>query len=580
MIKKIRANKPSFHETEFTSGVNIILADRSASATKKDTTNGLGKSTLIEIIDFCLGGNRSKKGLGADALAEWSFTLDLTVGDNDVSVTRATDKPNFIQIDGSSNGWCEQPTADMYGMSGLNNEQWKNIIAQFFFGINNLDSVEKYRPSARSLLPYFIRSQAAAYQSPFKHTNSQLTWNWQLNNAFLLGLDWKKSSDRQRIRDKAKVLDELKEAIDTGIIDGELKSVGELEAERLQLTNKIERDRKALESFQVHPQYRAIEKKANSLTAEIHKLVNENVTDKRRLDRYQESIKDEEKPSEEKLEEFYVEVDIALPDTAIKTLNEAREFNKQLIINRQNFIAAEIISLEEGIGAREEKITNLTNQRAEYLNTLSGQGALEEYTKLQELYTLTCSQRDILDDRITQVRRMTSIKDEIKAEVLELKRKTELDHEDRRQVWSQALTLFSDFSERLYNSPGSLAIDIDNNGYKFDVEIEKAKSQGIGMMKIFCYDLMLVSFACKRGLGIDFLIHDSNIFHGVDARQIAHAIELAAEMSKKYGFQYICAFNDNEVPRDDFSSDFDYESLIRLRLTDTEPKGSLLGFNY
>lgn len=99
-------------------------------------------------------------------------------------------------------------------------------------------------------------------------------------------------------------------------------------------------------------------------------------------------------------------------------------------------------------------------------------------------------------------------------------------------------------------------------------------------MKIFCYDLMLISFARERGLGIDFLIHDSTIFDGVDPRQRAHALELAAAMAAKHGFQYICTLNTDMVPASDFSPGFDFEGLIRLRLTDTDPSGGLLGFRY
>lgn len=105
-------------------------------------------------------------------------------------------------------------------------------------------------------------------------------------------------------------------------------------------------------------------------------------------------------------------------------------------------------------------------------------------------------------------------------------------------------------------------------------------SEGISKMKIFCYDLTLICFARERGLGIDFLIHDSTIFDGVDPRQRAHALELAAAMATKYGFQYICTLNTDMVPLNDFSADFDFNSLVRMRLTDTDPSGSLLGFRY
>ena len=51
-------------------------------------------------------------------------------------------------------------------------------------------------------------------------------------------------------------------------------------------------------------------------------------------------------------------------------------------------------------------------------------------------------------------------------------------------------------------------------------------------------------------------------------------------MAAKYGFQYICALNSDMIPMSDFSAGFDFEDLVRLRLTDTDPSGSLLGFRY
>jgi len=60
MIKKIFANKESFKTVEFLPGFNLILAERTKNSTKTDSRNGLGKSTLIEIIHFALALKRKK----------------------------------------------------------------------------------------------------------------------------------------------------------------------------------------------------------------------------------------------------------------------------------------------------------------------------------------------------------------------------------------------------------------------------------------------------------------------------------------------------------------------------------------
>ena len=581
MIRAVRATRKGFHTATFTTGVNLVLADRSTTAGDKDTTNALGKSTLIDIIDFCLASNTSPgKGLRIEALQGWAFTLELTIAGNDVSVTRTPDAPGFFVIEGSTSGFPVKPSPNKEGTLGFDTKNWRTVLAWALFGIGEHTSEAVYRPSARSLLSYFIRNQTAAYNVPFKYFDNQKTWDIQVHNAFLLGLNWEKAALWQQLKDQKNALDALKQAIKTGAVDGELASLGELEAERLRLATQLERDREALSSFRVLPQYREIETQANILTSDIHNLVNANIVDKRRLDRYRESIVKEGAPTADRLESLYVEAGIALPGAVKKTLEDARAFNEKIIANRREFIAFEIAALESAVAEREAQVVVLNDQRADYLSALAGQGALEELTKLQELHAATRLKVDELTNRITQLRQMTTKTDTIKVETVDLKRATMLDYEERRALWSRALSLFSEFSEALYKTAGRLVIDIDDTGYRFDVEIAGSPSEGISKMKIFCYDLTLISFARQRGLGIDFLIHDSTIFDGVDPRQRAHALELAAAMAKKYGFQYICTLNTDMVPVDDFRAGFDIEPLVRLRLTDTDPSGSLLGFRF
>ncbi len=581
MIRGVRANRRGFREVTFTAGLNLVLADRSKSAGDKDTTNALGKSTLIDIIDFCLASNTTTaKGLRVDALQGWAFTVELTVAGNNVAVTRETDTPGFFAIEGPTEGWPLQPTPNKEGVPGFDAKRWKAVLAWAMFGLTEASTDRGYKPSARSLLSYFIRNQTAAYNTPFKYFDNQKTWDMQVHNAFLLGLDWEKAALWQQLKDQKNALDALKQAIKTGAVDGELGSLGELEAERLRLSTQLERERAALANFQVLPQYREIEAQANVLTTEIHALVNANIIDKRRLERYRDSVVDEGAPSADRLEAVYTEAGVALPGAVIKTLEAARAFNEQIVANRREFIANEIAALEAGLEERDTRIAALTDRRAGFLNALAGQGALDELMQLQELHAATRLKVDELANRIAQLRQMTTKVDTIKVETVELKRAAALDYEERRPLWSQALSLFSDFSLHLYKTPGRLVIDIDDTGYRFDVEIAGSPSEGISKMKIFCYDLMLISFARLRDLGIDFLIHDSTIFDGVDPRQRAHALELAAEMSAKHGFQYICTLNTDMVPVSDFSAGFAYEGLVRLRLTDTDPSGSLLGFRY
>jgi len=67
-------------------------------------------------------------------------------------------------------------------------------------------------------------------------------------------------------------------------------------------------------------------------------------------------------------------------------------------------------------------------------------------------------------------------------------------------------------------------------------------------MEIFCYDMMLAERWAAKRPGSITLIHDSNIFADVDDRQLAAALELAAERSKALNFQYICHLQFGQAP--------------------------------
>jgi len=90
---------------------------------------------------------------------------------------------------------------------------------------------------------------------------------------------------------------------------------------------------------------------------------------------------------------------------------------------------------------------------------------------------------------------------------------------------------------------------------------------------------MLAQLWAQRDPAPNLLIHDSTLFDGVDERQVALALELVARESEQLNFQYICTLNSDMIPRTEFSPEFDFDSFVRLRLTDDEG-GNLLGVEF
>lgn len=582
MIHAVRCNKSTFKNVEFKPGFNVVLADRTKESTRKDSRNGLGKSTLIEIIHFCLGAQAQKgKGLIVNELDGWRFFLDLTLAGKNVTVYRDTSMPSKIYIDGDCSDWPIQPQINTRtGVKEFTWQRWNNLLGLLMFGITPDDHGWKYKPTFRSLISFFIRRGKGAFLNPFENFPRQKEFDKQINNAFLLNLSWEDASHWQILKEQEKAIDNLKIAAKSGLMNNLIGSLGELEAIKMRLEQKVSKQEEQLKTFKVHPKYNEIEDLANKLTQKIHASSNQNIIDRKVLSNYENSLLEERVSSINSVVQVYEEAKISIPDMVKKHLKDVMDFHRQLINYRRTFLVDEMNRLRADIQLREDDIKEITEERAVGLEILQTHGALEEYTKLQQNHLKYVSELKDIEVRIDNLKKFEQGKSSIRIEKELLHQKALKDYDERRNERQKAVDLFNLYSEALYQAPGKLLINISKTGFKFDVEIERSGSEGISHMKVFCYDLMLTRLWSKKQLSPQLLIHDSTIFDPVDSRQVVNALELAAKESKEHGFQYICALNSDRVPWEGFNQNFDLKSYMCLRLTDATEDGSLLGIRF
>ena len=220
MILSVRSNMPSFKEAKFTPGFNVVLADRTKESTRGDSRNGLGKTTLFEIIHFCLGSSPQRgQGPMAAPLKGWTFTLDIQIHNQTLMVTRGTDDPRYVYLQGDVTPFAHLGEQQDDGRT-LRIPEWTTALGQQLFGISAEEPAYKYRPTFRSLISYLIRRGRDAFSSPFTHYRRQNEWDKQVNNAFLLGLGWEHAGQLQELKDQEKTLNELRRAARDGLLEG------------------------------------------------------------------------------------------------------------------------------------------------------------------------------------------------------------------------------------------------------------------------------------------------------------------------------------------------------------------------
>ena len=143
---ELTANKDSFRSVKFNrTGLSLIVGKKTNpdDRNREHSTNGVGKSLLLYLINFCLGASKNKSF--EESLVDWEFTLKYEIEDEIHIVTRSTKDQNQILFDGVSTSLAE-----------FN----KSMGLQLF----QLDDPVMYL-SFRSLIGVFLRQGKHAYST-------------------------------------------------------------------------------------------------------------------------------------------------------------------------------------------------------------------------------------------------------------------------------------------------------------------------------------------------------------------------------------------------------------------------------
>lgn len=579
-IRRVSANFPEFRTVEFADDLNLVIADRTHRSSDTDSRNGLGKSTLVEIINFCLGSNLTKGQslYRLKDLREPTFRLALEIQGSELEVSRALDRPNEVTITGPIPSGLDVQI-DHNRLVHVRMNEWKRFLGAAVFALDEYADVA-YSPTFRSLFAYFARSGRGAFVSPFQSVAQQRAWNVQVNNAYLLGLNWRLASRWQTLKDDETVLKTLTDRAPRSVARFR-GSLGELETERVRVAAQVADMRSAIAEFRVLPQYRDVQQRLDLLTSQIKEAMSEVTLNQNMIDLYSQRLEEESEVDVAAVIALYDEVGITLPDLIRRSVDEVAVFHREISQNRRAYLEAETSRLHGLVTARRAELDQLEAARQEALRLLASGGALDDLTQLQERFAQLSGQLEALNTRTEELRMFEAGKENLKIERQQLKQQAMIDHYERRPQWSDVIANFARITQELYGEPGDLVIDVTNNGYAFEVRLERGSSHGVGNMGIFAYDLAVSQAWAARQRSPGVLIHDSAIFEGVDERQVAVALNMAATEATNRGFQYIALINSDSLPFGELERrGFKVDDYLSIRLTDDDPAGSLFGHRF
>jgi uncharacterized protein YydD (DUF2326 family) len=590
MIVSIESSLKSFKAVTFDSGLNVLLSDRTADSTDKQTRNSAGKTSLIEVIHFLLGADCEKDSLfRLDELVEHSFKGTFRIDGELLTVARTGSDPSkiFLVSGGEERKDIPRKLDKASGRFYISNKNWRVFLGHGMFGLPADERGtlfdESYTPTFRSMFSYFVRRRnSGGFISPERQAEKQQRWDWQVNLSYLFGLDWQIPFDLNKIRAREKTLEELKKAVKIGALGSVIGTVAELRPQVTIAEAKASKLRQSLEQFEVLDSYKSFSKRAGQIKTEMQALTGQSVTLNETLDHLQEALQSERAPQQSDIQQLYAAAGIELPGVALRRFDDVNSFYESVVANRRIHLEQEINDVRYRIADVEGGLSRLDEERSKILRTLQGRGALDDFLAMQRDLADVEANAASLRERFKAAEALEGESTKLDIDRAELRRKLQEDHHVREKALNEAILIIADAIAELYDDrAGRFVVKATDNGPEFGIAIEGDRGGGISNIEIFCFDLALLQIVTARYGGPGFLVHDSHLFDGVDERQIAGALRLGMKISERLQQQYIVTMNSDIFARLPTEESTNLgTAVLDTRLSDRTEDGGLFGFRF
>jgi len=534
-------------------GASFIYGNVAEKLKEEETSNSIGKSTLINMIDFCFGSQtKFKKGLygvSLEALVKHehlSYKVLRKIGSNGIQVLQG------------------------------------NIVNE---NINDVDSFISYFDLDRNKLNLqFIKTQKRGLISQYNQSPAKVELV-----AFLSLLNFVELPEKTHIIcDLQEKISTEKKALEKNLEGEGLESINrknaikELDRVLFTIKDKMEikkREEKylleSLQNLKVSENIQHISEEHAEKTAILKRMVSDSNLLKREIRRIEKSVSDSivTPLSLDKLNEMFIKCKVELPGHALRQMDEIASFHKTVIEGRNESLHKQLDYLQEQMSVKEKGISAFKREVNELGDVLSKnnayQEALEIYRKFSnEMQALKFDEGkySILESGnerykaynkklLEHFNQLNSIFEKNQALVLEYR---EFVNNLIKKLYGENKTAFLKIFARNKhekNKPVAIDLTIDDD----------AKDGGVGQVKNNVIDYLLFYFNTQ----LEILVQDSSAFAKIDTRQICTMLNEAHKLALEKNKQCIIAINKYELGLDEQSIKFvESQSIITLSEAD------------
>jgi len=568
---------------------NVIFAEVKRKKAKESDSHNLGKSTLIELVDFLLLKEITSSDHFLDKHKErfssFIFYLELLTHSGDyVTVRRSVADPTAISLKRSKNSISD--------IRGLADGDWDHFNMSLSSAKEALDAyldLKMIRPfDYRTGVSYFLRTQKD-YEDYFQIQKFMQGKHraWKPYLACVLGLNYEAVGQKYELEDE---LAEKQQDRDKRIaeIDAANQDRGEL-ATRIEIArDELAEIDNRLDGFDFHEAeeqinkrvVEAVEKRIGEITSELYDVR----VDIAQLD---SSLTTGVKFDLKRIKQIFDESQLLLPESVVKSYEDLLQFNQKLTRERNREIKARIRELSEIRDKLELEHEEQSAERQRLLAILQQADTFKKYKALQSEQSQRRANISHLETQLARLDTITSIDRDIRELKTRLDATTtaiENSLEKDSPLRTGVTRYFNRYVKQILGINGEFIVSTNTSGnIDFSIKTkdvtgaDTSQDKGHSYHRMLCalFDLAVLK-AMEDSPFYHFVYHDG-IFEGLANNMKVRMLELIREVTTSKKIQYMFSIIDSDLPHrieDDSIIRFSSEEIV-LTLHDQGDQGRL-----
>ncbi|TAA41803.1 DUF2326 domain-containing protein [Corallincola spongiicola] len=552
---KIEKGSEEIRNIRFRKGLNLIV-DETPTSDEKKSGNNVGKTTVLRLIDFCLGGKGENIYKDSEFKSKGNTAVENFLKNNDVLITLTLaedlEDKSSSNIVIQKNFLSRKQKVQRIDGQSLSNGAFTTELKKRIFGS------DKNKPTFRQIISKNIRDEKNRLQNTVKVLHSSTTQDvYESLYLYWFGieLDFDHADRKQKLSSDISVELSLQKKL------SQTNTLSQIEQLLLIVNRQIVELEKEKSAFEVSENYEMELERLRNIKSKINKTTNELT----RLELRKELIIESKYELEDeiahidtsRIETLYKEAKSLIPNIQ-KTFEETLNFHNEMVSEKLEYITQELPGLETEISHLKDEIRSLLDREAHISDLLirkeSSKSLPDLISELNQFYEQKGGleeARKLWEESNQRLNEMRSELDRINEEI------SGREGELKNRI-TEFNTFFSKISSRLYSERFVLSADVNSKGYELNVS-SLSGNLGTGKKKgqIASFDLAYIQFADSIGIKcLHFILHDQ--IENVHDNQISN---LLTNIVSEINCQFIVPVLRDKLPDDVYVDDCKVLSL-------------------